>query len=839
MTGITLCCGAGTVPENCVTHIAQIETHEPLILMSAGSLDATVDSQDNELPDQYAEDQVTQVSSDADGDSESKQEPESTWLSKLKSLFSSGDVDKRRTPAGTFDVISREVQLAEPRLLLSGEGFEAFGTLTTESAQSALTKADAKNGQQDPVDENRPPFFLYVDIQEVRDGMTRIGRANGQDPEGAEVAYSIAGGDDADLFHIDETTGELSFRTAPDSDSPSDADGNNEYQVSLRVSDGVLFHDQDVTVKVTGPSAGVSKRIVVPENIVAVGFQADGATADHTYRLSGPDADLFELGGAGSLRFKTAPDFENPAGVSGNNEYHIVRVIDFFDPSRNIVQNITVQVTDVVDEGNNAPLIVDFDDSVLVRENRRFVLEHIDGIDPDGDPVQYAIAGGDDADLFSMDPVTGDLTFNVAPDFENPGDADGNNDYQVTLQISDGVRSQRYELTVTVEDAFVFRRETIEIPENTTVVPVSREERTTGLTGIDGDLFTVDADGSLRFRSAPDFENPSDLNADNQYHVSQIVHPEGEENFVRALTVRVTDVPDESQTSVYTDAVTFTDAPDTTVSGRPVFHWDDAEGVKEYEVFVGRRGETEAVYRTRGLTENEFRVPEFLESGQHTAWLRVHYANGKMSRWGRGHDFIISERPQVTQTGNQLSWTAVDNADRYEIWADHIAADGSLIAEKVVSHTNLTSTSFAVPSDLIGSQLAWWVRAIDDQDGAVERSGWSRPVLTSELEYLESPQEASILVAGVCHNTVLQDCVGQSVVPAVTWDLQAGVMEYEVLITADGESEPLLRERGISGNRLPLPAGYQSNTHTVWIRALGTGLARSRWVEVTELVVQI
>ncbi len=69
--------------------------------------------------------------------------------------------------------------------------------------------------------------------------------------------------------------------------------------------------------------------------------------------------------------------------------------------------------------------------------------------DSDDTPV-YAIAGGADAFLFNIDATTGALSFKAAPDFEEPGDADGNNVYQVTVSASDGDASDTETLTVNV-----------------------------------------------------------------------------------------------------------------------------------------------------------------------------------------------------------------------------------------------------------------------------------------------------------------------------------------------------------------------------------------------------
>ena len=62
----------------------------------------------------------------------------------------------------------------------------------------------------------------------------------------------------------------------------------------------------------------------------------------------------------------------------------------------------------------------------------------VTAVDADGGAVTYSIAGGADARLFAIDAATGALSFVAAPDFEAPGDADGDNVYDVVVSASDG-----------------------------------------------------------------------------------------------------------------------------------------------------------------------------------------------------------------------------------------------------------------------------------------------------------------------------------------------------------------------------------------------------------------
>ncbi len=56
--------------------------------------------------------------------------------------------------------------------------------------------------------------------------------------------------------------------------------------------------------------------------------------------------------------------------------------------------------------------------------------------DMPADTISFSLSGAD-AGLFSIS-ASGVLTFDSAPDFENPGDADSDGDYEVTVEVNDG-----------------------------------------------------------------------------------------------------------------------------------------------------------------------------------------------------------------------------------------------------------------------------------------------------------------------------------------------------------------------------------------------------------------
>ncbi|UTY46782.1 FG-GAP-like repeat-containing protein [Sinorhizobium fredii] len=82
-------------------------------------------------------------------------------------------------------------------------------------------------------------------------------------------------------------------------------------------------------------------------------------------------------------------------------------------------------------------ILNDFNQSPTIGENTSAVTT-IAATDPDGDTLTYSIVGGYDAAKFQIDTLTGVLRFIAAPDFENPGDTDADNQYVVDVQASDG-----------------------------------------------------------------------------------------------------------------------------------------------------------------------------------------------------------------------------------------------------------------------------------------------------------------------------------------------------------------------------------------------------------------
>ncbi|MEL7353864.1 MAG: Ig-like domain-containing protein [Cyanobacteria bacterium J06560_5] len=370
-----------------------------------------------------------------------------------------------------------------------------------------------------------------VSVSENQTVVIDVNATDDADAEGAGLAYSFTtnngGGVDNSAFSIDASTGVLTFVAPPDFEVPGDANADNAYNVQVTVTDaGGLTDSQDITVNVTNVientaptifsnGGGVTAMVNVAENTTAVtdvetSDDGDSEGSGLTYSLTtnnggGIDNGLFNLDAVtGVLTFNARPDFEFPGDANADNAYNVqVTVTDAGGLTDS--QDITVNVTDVIE--NTAPTIVSNGGgataTVNVAENTIAVtdVETSDDNDSEGSGLTYSLTtnngGGIDNNLFSVDAVTGALTFDTAPDFELPGDANADNAYdvQVTVTDSSGLTDSQ-DITVNVTNVIentapVADNDSFATDFQSTLVVPAAAGLLAGDTDADGDLLTA------------------------------------------------------------------------------------------------------------------------------------------------------------------------------------------------------------------------------------------------------------------------------------------------------------------------------------------------------------
>ena len=193
----------------------------------------------------------------------------------------------------------------------------------------------------------------------AENGSGIVYQATGSDPEGKTLAWSLSG-TDAARFSVNSLTGAVSFLASPNFEAPSDAGGNNLYDISVIASDGIFTTSKDVAISVTNvneaPSVTSAATTSFAENGTGSAYQATAFDPDTgttlSWSLGGADATLFNLSNTGAISFKAAPNFEAPADSGGNNLYHISLTAS--DGEFSSTKAVTLVVTNL----NEAPVVV-------------------------------------------------------------------------------------------------------------------------------------------------------------------------------------------------------------------------------------------------------------------------------------------------------------------------------------------------------------------------------------------------------------------------------------------------------------------------------------------------
>ena len=388
------------------------------------------------------------------------------------------------------------------------------------------------------------------------------------DADSDRLTYSISGADAA-LFDVVASSGQLRTKAALHHESRDsysftmsvhdgkDIYGNSDTTIDDTISVTVTVNDVDEPPVITG-AATVDDYDENGTGDVA-SYTADdpeGATTNITWSLGGTDRGDFEISDAGVVTFKNPPDYERPADSGGNNEY-LVTVIATEEGGLRGTLDVTISVRDV----NEAPTITG-DEAPAFPENGVRAVATYRATDPERDAVTWSVSGTDSDDFEISE--TGVLTFVNIPDFENPADANQDNDYLVTVEArDDGSNLATLEVTVTVTNSAGPEEPTI----TTTSNPSPYRENGTGavytfrardpqgrpvswmVTGPDSHAFAISSSGVLTFRSPPDFESPADAGGNNVYEFTVVATDDQSLTDTLDVVVTVSDVNEGPEVS--------------------------------------------------------------------------------------------------------------------------------------------------------------------------------------------------------------------------------------------------------------------------------------------------
>ena len=334
---------------------------------------------------------------------------------------------------------------------------ETTATFTVATAEDTLDENDETfTVALSSPSSNAAPSFTSSDTFTPAENQTAAGTVRAEDSDGdAVTGYALSGGADQALFAIDKANGALTFQAAPDYEDPQDANTDNAYLVTVQATSGTGDREQ-----------------TAPQTITVTVMD------DDTEAPAAPDAPSVSPASVTSLNVSwSAPanagpeitdyDVQYRAGTSApwSDGSHIGTALTAMLTGLLEDTEYDVQVRATNDEGtggwsasgngatdaNAAPSFTSI--ATFTPAENQTTVGTVAASDSDtGDEVTgYALSGGADRALFSIN-NSGVLTFQAAPNYEDPQDAGTDNAYLVVVQATSGTgdREQTGTQTITV-----------------------------------------------------------------------------------------------------------------------------------------------------------------------------------------------------------------------------------------------------------------------------------------------------------------------------------------------------------------------------------------------------
>ena len=224
--------------------------------------------------------------------------------------------------------------------LKDADGHDLDLTTIAVSAGANTVGVDAEN--------QAPVFSSGTTANFAENGTGTVYTAVATDADGDTPTYHLIGGSDQALFDVDSSSGALTFKSAPDYETPTDASSppDNTYQVQIQADDGNGgTATQTVSVTVTD----VAENPVQASNISSLKLVGDGVTSDFASgeKLQPMGTSLGDLNSDGSGEFAlagsqptdAAGSFHLIAGLSDNSTLDDEIDLDAYHPRKVTVEN--------------------------------------------------------------------------------------------------------------------------------------------------------------------------------------------------------------------------------------------------------------------------------------------------------------------------------------------------------------------------------------------------------------------------------------------------------------------------------------------------------------------
>ena len=388
----------------------------------------------------------------------------------------------------------------------------------------------------------------------VLENTTTVTTISASDPENDSITFSLqdsSGTQDEALLQINSLTGEISFKLAPNFESPTDIDANNSLTFSVVASDDTISSSKEFYASVSNVSEKATDITIsnssAAENSSGAEFGVVSIVDEDndgikSLTVTNSDGSCFTFGSGLNLKFCS--------GISGDYEAKNTFSVELTledTAGLVLVKTLTLTLTDV----NEAPTSIAVSSSAL--ENLAGAsFGTLSTTDPDaGDTFTYSVTGGTDSSSFEIG-SSNELKFKstISANFETKSS------YSVIVSSTDsGSLSVSKTLTANVSNVN-------ETPTAITLTGGTLAENIAGgsfgslsttdpdasdtftysvLEGHDGTYFEIGTGGNLKFKPSyyGNFENK------NVYKANVKSTDSGSLSLSKTLTVNISNVNEE------------------------------------------------------------------------------------------------------------------------------------------------------------------------------------------------------------------------------------------------------------------------------------------------------
>ena len=442
-------------------------------------------------------------------------------------------------------------------------------------------------------DVNRLPAFSSSSTFTVQENTVSVGTVTASDPDSEDgvTGYGVSGGVDSALFEI-TNAGVLSFRSAPDFESPSDSDMDNDYVVEVEATSGegdrVRTATQVITVTVGNvneapefdfASININLNENVngnsnPERIIFFTTATDSDGDNLTYSITLGDTSKFRINESnGDVYYiGRGEDYES---FPANLLFHYALTITVSDGSLTDSYNAHIEVLNV----NDAPQFNQTSYTFSLSENRDgsttpISLGFVNATDADNNVLTYRIISGNADNKFNINETTGEITY-----IGNGEDYEDTTTYQPIANVYDGTISNSILVTINILD--------VNEPPSTPSAPVLSSPSSTSLRVVwsapsnTGPVIT-DYDVQYRVGSSGSFSNQSHTGNGTSTTITGL-----SANTLYEVRVRASNAEGTSGWSQTSSFTTGSSAPPPVTNNAPVFTSISSFSVNENSRSVG------------------------------------------------------------------------------------------------------------------------------------------------------------------------------------------------------------------------------------------------------------